>query len=53
MTKRPRIAFITTKEYRQQNAAQLQQFVYEDLAFLCLHFDVLSTGRTWNAVAAS
>jgi len=51
MAKRPRIAFITTKEYRQQNAAQLQQFVYEDLAFLCLHFDVLSTGRTWKAVA--
>lgn len=50
MTARPRIAFITTKEYRQNYAAQLQQFVYEDLAFLCHHFEVLSTGRTFRCV---
>jgi methylglyoxal synthase len=49
---RPRIAFITTKEFRQQprTEQQLREFVYEDLGFLCLHFDVLSTGRTWSKV---
>lgn len=51
-SRRPRIAFITTKEYRQQHAEQLKQFVYEELAFLCHNFDVLSTGRTFRTVAA-
>jgi|ERR1041385_2795920 methylglyoxal synthase len=52
MKARPRIAFITTKEFRQQlhTERQLREFVYEDLGFLCLHFDVLSTGRTWAKV---
>lgn len=50
MVKRRRIAFITTKEYRNQSESQLRQFVYEDLGFLLRHFDVLSTGRTCQKV---
>ena len=50
MAKRPRVAFITTKEYRSQSESRLREFIYEDLGFLVRHFDVLSTGRTHKKV---
>lgn len=46
------IAFITTDRFRTQaaSAAELRQFVYEDMYRLCSCFGVLTTGGTYAAL---
>ncbi len=46
-----RVAFITTPEYRDKRASDIDSWVYRHMYQLCNHFDVISTARTFGYVA--
>jgi methylglyoxal synthase len=50
MQKRDRIGFITTPNCRKNHPEWIDEFVFQHLHFLCSHFDVLSTGRTYDYI---
>lgn len=50
MTRHGTIAFITTPEFRKEHTAQLADFIFRHLYFLCKNFQVLTTGRTHDAI---
>jgi methylglyoxal synthase len=50
MQKHGTVAFITTPQFRKEHQGQLESFVYQHLYFLCRNFNVLTTGRTHDAV---
>jgi methylglyoxal synthase len=44
------VAFISTPQYRQDHSEQFKEFVWEHLYFMSSHFNIVSTGRTYQAI---
>lgn len=43
-----KIAFITTPQFRKSRPKEIESFVYKNMYSLCLYFDVMTTGRTYD-----